>query len=93
MNKYERLFRLYKIGFNSFIKEDMYYFYCDNFAYQYEINKYVEIYAIKQEMSIIDVLNTEAMLAYYREFKQRQAKSIVEQLDLKSKKIVTKYFR
>jgi hypothetical protein len=93
MSKYERLFSLYKIYFESLIKDGMFYFDCPNFSYQYEITHQTNIYASISGVSLFEYLNANAMRAYYIEVKKRQAKSIVEQLDLKSKRIIQKYYR
>jgi hypothetical protein len=93
MDKYTRLFSLYKIYFKSLIKDGMFYFDCPNFSYQYEITHQTNIYASISGVSLFEYLNANAMRAYYIEVKKLQAIEIVDKLDLKSKKIVTKYFR
>jgi hypothetical protein len=93
MDKYIRLFSLYKIDFKSLIKDGMFHFECANFIYRNEITHHTNIYASISGVSLFEYLKANAMKAYYIEVKKRMAIEIVDKLDLKSKKIVTKYFR
>ena len=98
MENYKRLFKLYKINFKSNVKlldcgAEQYEFKTNDFDLKYIVNFHDTTNARLRNLTILEFLNEYAFELYYKQIKKKQAKEIVEKLDLKSKRLIQKYYR
>jgi hypothetical protein len=98
MENYKRLFKLYKINFEYNIKlldcgSEQYIFKTKDFNLEYVVNFHDTTNARLRNLTILEFLNDYAFELYYKQIKKKQAKEIVEKLDLKSKRLIEKYYR
>ena len=98
MEKYKRLFSIYNIYYISKIEilkcgAEQYEFKTNDFDLKYIINFHDTTNARLRNLTILEFLNEYAFELYYKQIKKKQAKEIVEKLDLKSKRLIQKYYR
>ena len=98
MEKYKRLFSIYNIYYISKIEilkcgAEQYNFKTKDFELKYIINHHDKINAKISNLSLIDFLNLNAFEHYYRQKKKQEATEIINTLNVRSKKIIQKYYR
>lgn len=98
MENYKRLFKLYKIHFESNVEllkcgSQQYQFKTKDFELKYIVNFHDTTIARLRNLTILEFLNEYAFELYYKQIKKKQAKDIIEKLDFKSKRLLQKYYR